>query len=156
MRGWREKIERILRLDRAVRLVWQSSPRWALANILLVVLRGFLPLCALYLLKEIIDAVEGAIGTADRRAAFTGVIFWIVLAGGVSLLDALSRSLARLVSEAQTLCVLDHVHHLLHCKSVSVDLAYYDDPRYYDTLHRAQLEAPYRPTSIVNGLLSLA
>jgi ATP-binding cassette subfamily B protein len=42
---------------------------------------------------------------------------------------------------------------ILHERSVSVDLAYYEDSRFYDTLHRAQAEAPYRPTSIVNGLI---
>jgi ATP-binding cassette subfamily B protein len=34
-----------------------------------------------------------------------------------------------------------------------VDLEYYEDARYQDTLHRAQHEAPYRPKYILNSLL---
>ncbi|MBE3039895.1 MAG: ABC transporter ATP-binding protein, partial [Chloroflexi bacterium] len=41
-------------------------------------------------------------------------------------------------------------------QSIAVDLEYYEDPAYYDTLHRAQQEAPYRPTRIVNGLIQVA
>src|SRR5262249_42199214 len=36
------------------------------------------------------------------------------------------------------------------------DLEYYENPDYYDALHRAQAEAPYRPTQILNGLFTFA
>jgi ATP-binding cassette subfamily B protein len=52
--------------------------------------------------------------------------------------------------------VTDAVAEILHAQSVAVDLAYYEDPSYYDTLHRAQGEAPHRPASIVNGLTQIA
>jgi ATP-binding cassette subfamily B protein len=38
---------------------------------------------------------------------------------------------------------------------VHADLAYYENSQYYDTLHRAQQEAPYRPTHIVSGLVQV-
>jgi len=44
---------------------------------------------------------------------------------------------------------------VMHKKSIDLDLAYYENPDYYDTLHRAQREGPYRPTTIVNGLNQL-
>ena len=44
---------------------------------------------------------------------------------------------------------------VLLAKSVEVDLEYYESARYYDTLHRAQREAPSRPISIVNGLAQI-
>ena len=36
-----------------------------------------------------------------------------------------------------------------------MDLAYYENPKFFDTLRRAQQEGPYRPTRIVNGLTRL-
>ena len=72
----------------------------------------------------------------------------------------MSRSLTRLVgeyvTEAQSLQVTDSVAEILHAQSIAVDLAYYEDPAYYDTLHRAQGEAPYRPARIVSGLVQIA
>jgi ATP-binding cassette subfamily B protein len=48
--------------------------------------------------------------------------------------------------------VTDAISDLLHTQSVAVDLGFYEDPQYYDTLQRAQQEAPWRPTQIVWGL----
>lgn len=44
---------------------------------------------------------------------------------------------------------------VLHAKSVEMDLGYYESAQYYDTLHRAQREAPYRPTHVVNGVVQI-
>ena len=50
--------------------------------------------------------------------------------------------------------VTDHVSDVIHSKSIAVDLEYYENSAYYDTLHRAQQEAPYRPMRIVTDLLT--
>jgi ATP-binding cassette subfamily B protein len=78
------------------------------------------------------------------------------LAGTVALAGGLCRALGGLVGEAQGQGVTDHLYDLLHAKSVEVDLAYYEDSRYYDTLQRAQQEASYRPTRILTGLVQVA
>ncbi len=68
----------------------------------------------------------------------------------------LLRLLGEYATEAQSLQVTDAVAEILHAQSIAVDLAYYEDPAYYDTLHRAQGEAPYRPSRIVYGLIQIA
>ena len=51
----------MLHLGRTVRLVWSIAPGWTLANIVLAVVAGLLPLVAIYMTKLIIAAVtEGA------------------------------------------------------------------------------------------------
>ncbi len=152
----RARIQTALRLERALRLVWQTAPRWTLVNAALVLAQGALPLAALYLMKRIVDAVTESIAAPHPASAFEQVVFWILLAGGVAILAALIRSLGEYASEAQSLQVTDAVADILHAQSIAVDLAYYEDPSYYDTLHRAQREAPYRPTRIVNGLIQIA
>ena len=92
----------------------------------------------------------------DKQAAFQEVLVWLLLAAGVGILTALARSLGELASQAQAQLVTDHVSDLLHAQSITVDLEYYENPAYYDTMQRAQAEAPYRPTSIVNGIVRLA
>jgi ATP-binding cassette subfamily B protein len=62
---------------------------------------------------------------------------------------------AGFVSQAQSQVVTDYVHSLLHAKSIEVDLEYYENSQYYDALHLAQQEAPYRPTLILNKLIQL-
>ena len=153
--GLTEKLQTALRLDRALRLVWQAAPGWTAANIVLVAAQGMMPLASLYLMKRIIDAVAAGFGAADKAAAFRQVATWVLLAGGVALLTAVLRSLGEIVGQVQSTVVTDAVSDVVHAQSIAMDLEYYEDSRYYDTLHRAQAEAPYRPTRIVNGLVQL-
>ncbi len=139
-------------LRRAVSIVWKSSPLLAVSNMILLLVQGLLPVVSLYLLKLIVDSLEGAITGADS-APFDRIVLLIGLMGGAALLIALARSLSGVVGKAQARVVTDRMQDILHERSVSVDLAFYEDSRFYDTLHRAQSEAPYRPTSIVNGLI---
>lgn len=137
----RARLQTALRLERAVRLVWETAPRWTLVNTALVLVQGALPL---YLMKCIVDAVSESIAAPDKAGAFQHAAIWILLAGGIAMLTALTRSLGEYASEAQSLQVTDTVADILHAQSIAVDLEYYEDPGYYDTLHRAQREAPYR------------
>jgi len=132
-------------------LVWQSAPGWTVLSISLVFVQAGLPLAGLYVMKLIVDAVtSGLMGTATP--AFASVLGLIGLAVLIGLCTAGARSLANLATEAQSQAVTDHMFGVLHRKSVGVDLAYYEDPQYHDTLHRAQLEAPYRPQKIISSL----
>jgi ATP-binding cassette subfamily B protein len=149
-----ELLQTGLRLDRAIRLVWSSAPGWATLNLILVVAQGLLPLAGLYLLKRIIDTLQAGIA-AQGSLSFQPVLIWVALAAAVALLTVIARSLAELAGQAQALVLSDKVTDVLHTQSVAVDLEYYENPSYYDTLHRAQADAPFRPISIVNGLVQM-
>ncbi len=148
----RKRIAQILRIDRALRLVWQAGRGWTIGSLGVLVAQGLLPLLALYLMKLIVDAVSMAITEPDKSAAISSIIVLICIAGAIALLNVFFQQLAGWIKEAQSLSVTDHVYNLLHEKSVSVDLEYYENPEYLDTLHRAQEEGPYRPTQIIDGL----
>ena len=145
------KLLSTLQIIRAVRLVWDSSASWTIAETVLLVIQGLLPLASLYLMKLIVDGIVAG----PSRAEFNGIAALIALAALAALLTAVSRSASSLVNEAQAALVSDHVQDLLHAKSIEVDLEYYENSKYYNALHRAQEEAPYRPTRIVNGLAQL-
>jgi len=150
----KEKIRQGLHLGRALSFVWQSAAGWTLANFGLILIQGLLPLIALYLMKLIVDAVSAGIISPDKPLALKKLAFLIVLAALVALFAALCRSLTEVIKEAQTQAVTDYVSDVVHAKSIVVDLEYYEDPSYYDTLHRAQQEAAFRPTSILNSLMN--
>jgi ATP-binding cassette subfamily B protein len=144
-----------LGLGRALRLVWKAAPILTLVNSLLVLVQGVLPLAALYLMKMTVDAVSAGVSAADKASAFQEAFIWITLAAVTALLAALCRAASEWASEAHAQKVTDDISDILHAKSVEVDLGYYEDARYYDTLHLAQQQAPYRPARIVSGLLQI-
>ncbi len=154
-RLYRLDLQSAINLMRAVRLVWDSSANWTAIGTAVIILQGILPLASLYLMKLIVDSVTTGMASADKQAAFTYVIFLIALAGVLAILTVICGSAAGIISENQSALVSDHIQNILHAKSVEADLEYYENSSYYDTLHRAQNEAPYRPTRIVNGLVQV-
>ena len=141
-----------MRLGRALKLVWSSAPGLTVATFTLTVLQGLLPLATVWLMKLIVDGVTEGVTGPDPAAAFRDVAVLIAIAGIVGLVGVALRSLSAVVDQALAQTVTDHVSDLIHAQSVVVDIEYYENPRYHDTLFRAQQEAPYRPTALVNDL----
>ncbi len=152
----KNRLRHTVRLDRAVRFVWQAGPGWFICSSMFVLLQGTLPLVAIYLMKLIVDSVTASIGAQDSAAALGEVLFYIALAGGVAIFQIFIQALSNLVQEGLSLTVSDRMYDVLHAKSMDVDLDYYENPKYFDTLHQAQREGPFRPTEIVNTLMLLS
>ena len=155
--GPRSPFERLfgsLRLGRGLRLAWEGSPRLTVVSLLLVVVGAAIPLAVLYLTKLIVDAITA--GVQDSAAvSYEDIVVLIALTVGAGLFGSLLGVLGGLVTEAHAHHVTDRVLETIHRKSVEMDLRYYEDPAYQDSLHLAQQEAPYRPTSVLNDLLRL-
>jgi ATP-binding cassette subfamily B protein len=145
----------LLTLRHALSFVWQSSPSLAVGSIVVRVIQGLLPLVVLYLTKLLIDTVTEGLKTPSAEASLTRMTTILVGLAGVAVASAMLTGVASLISKIHAQVVTDHMHALLQAKSVEVDLEYYENARYHDTLHRAQQEAPYRPTAILNALLQL-
>jgi ATP-binding cassette, subfamily B, bacterial len=125
----------------------------AVYSIVVRVIQGLLPLAMLYLTKLLIDAVTEELKTPSAEASLTRITTILAGLAGVAVANAMLTVVASLISRIHAQVVTDHMHGLLQAKSVEVDLEYYENAQYQDTLHRAQQEAPYRPTSILNALL---
>ena len=151
------KLKNAVRIDRALKFVWQASPFYSMLSGVVVIVLGVLPLVSLYLIKLIIDSVTGLdfnAGTGLLDQNFSKPLLYIGMACGIGLLTAFFNFLSDYLKKAQSLTMADHMYSVLHEKSVKTDLAFYESPKYRDTLFRAQQEGPYRPTSIVNGLFA--
>ncbi|MBW4612035.1 MAG: ABC transporter ATP-binding protein/permease [Desmonostoc vinosum HA7617-LM4] len=148
----KQTIQQTLHLVPALRLVWQSSPGWTIARIILLVIQGILPVVSIYLTKLVIDTVVANLSVADKTVGFGNVILWVVLAGAVTLVSSICNSLSELVVTAHSQQVTDYMQGIINTKSIAADLEYYENSKYYDALQRAQHEAPYRPPEILNRL----
>lgn len=133
-------------------IVWRASKRWTILSLFLTIIDGLLPLLSLYILKLIIDTITLSVQSGSGGENYTQIVQFIGAATIIGITQAAIRQASVYVQEVQGQIVTDHVATMLHKQSVNLDLAYYENPLYYDTLHRAQKEGPYRPTRIVKGL----
>ena len=138
----------------SLKLVWESSRGWAAANIIISVLRSFLPLALVWLLKILIDSITGAV-TSNSEINSEKVIMLIFAVVAVYFLDEASSDFSNYIRKRQSVELEAYMYGLLHSKSVKLDLINFERPEYFDCLARATREAPWRPNSILNNLVSL-
>ncbi|MBN1481204.1 ABC transporter ATP-binding protein, partial [candidate division KSB1 bacterium] len=150
-----KRLENLRYLRDSINLVWRSSRLDACTMIFILLILSALPLASVYLMKLIVDSVTAGVTSPDKGAVVQQVLTYIGLIGLATVTTHLLTSLNGLVSERLSLQVMDHLSDILHSKSIQVDLEYYENPDYYDTLHRAQRGAIHRPTSAFNNALHL-
>ena len=142
-------------MSRAIRMVWAGSACWTLLSFGLSVVQAALPVAVLFLFKDIINAVVAVAKNPLEPGELHKLTLLIVAALVVQLVSVLCKSFSQVVSEAQSAKVTEYMEDLLHRKSVEVDLEFYETPAFKNSHHRAQQEAPFRPTRIVFGLAQL-
>jgi ATP-binding cassette, subfamily B, bacterial len=146
------KLRKALYILPTIQMVWQSSPQWTMANIILIVVQGLLTLASLYGTKLLIDALT----QSQTATSFQQIFHLVLLLGGLTLAQNLCTSFAEVVNTAQSQRVADDMRDRLHAKSIEVDLEYYENAQYFDTLRRAQVEAAFRPTRVLQRLVQVA
>ena len=142
-------------IPRAVRLVFEYAPGWTGANILLVVILGLLPLAVLWVMKLLVDTVTSGITHPGTVPPTDQLIPIILLAVAIALATSCCRAISSYVTEVQSIILTDRISDLIHAHSVELDLAYYENPAYHDSLHRAQNDGPSRPAKVVSDIVQI-
>jgi ATP-binding cassette, subfamily B, bacterial len=138
----------------SLRLVWESTPGWTFTNIVMSVLRSIFPLMLIWLLKVVVDDITRAVKAGPMVSDIN--ILWPVLAVVIIwFLDEASSDFSNYVRKKQAFKLETYMYGLLHAKAIKLDLINFERPEYFDCLSRASREAPWRPNSILNNLVSM-
>jgi len=142
-------------LPRALALVWQVARPWTISWVILLIVQGLLPAATVYLTKMVVDGVVVSLRNGSSWPHVRHVLLLLLLLGGILLLMEVVRSGINWVRTVQAELLKDHITSLIHEKSVTADLAFYELSDYYDHLHRARAEARYRPVALLGNLGAL-
>ena len=142
-------------LPRALKLVWEVARPWTLTWIVLLIVQGLLPAAIVYLTKLVVDGVVVAARNGGSWSSVRPVVVLLLLLGGILLLMQVVRVGINWVRTVQAELLQDHITALIHEKSVTADLAFYELSDFYDHLHRARAEAWYRPVALLGNLGAL-
>ncbi|MBN2633534.1 MAG: ABC transporter ATP-binding protein [Bacteroidales bacterium] len=140
-------------LRESVKLVWLSAPSWTLANIITAFLRSILPLLLIWLIKEVIDAITEA--SASSSGNIYDILWLLIALVIVWFFDEVASDLGNYIRKKQSVKLEAYMYGLLHEKAIKLDLIFFEQPEYFDSLSRATREAPWRPNSILSNLLAL-
>lgn len=150
---FRENLKALGTLPRFFRMIWLTSPRLALINVLLRILKAGIPLALLYVGKLIIDEV---IGLRDGTVTDTNYLWWAVgIELGLALLsDVLNRLigltdglLGDLFANSTSVRLMEH--------AAKMDLSQFEDAKFYDKLERARRQTTGRVVLMSQMLLQV-
>lgn len=142
-----------LKLNRTLKLVWKLEPRRTVFVVLMIMVSiGFLYL-SLITLKDLIDLVSQF--EADSADYERQVIRQVLIAGGAMVARSVVASISDYVTEVQTAIVSEKIDNLIHRHTVDLDMAYYEDPEYFNTLKLAKEAGGSRPNAVLIGIISI-
>lgn len=144
-------MKQLLKALDMIRRCHPSSFYW---RIFYVVVLNVLPLLSLYILKYMVDAV-----TTGDTPVMLG-IRWdtLSLLGLFCLMFLLNRLVGvcnGVNNDVMSQRLQDYISDIMQRQSAALDMAYFDNPEYHDTYHRAQQEASYRPLRVLSEFMSL-
>ena len=142
-------------LPRVLRLVWDVNPVFTLMLAILYVLQGFIPVLTAYAGKLLIDAVVAAIKVGGRNGTGAVVVWFVAAQFGVQGLNSLLQTCSNIVQQLLQERMSYSVQLLVMEKANTLDLAFFEDSKFYDSLQQAQREAASRPVGMVTQTFGL-
>lgn len=135
-------------VPKAFALLFRTAKFSTIALFVLTIFAAVLPLAVAYVGKAIVDAVQGRLQDDTLK--------WVLVELGlVTALALVERSLGLLRTLIGARMALDINKTILE-KTLSLDLAHFEDPNVYDQLTRARREASSRPLAMVMETLGTA
>ncbi len=136
---------------RILALIWAASGGLLIAWFVLLLVQGMLPVAIVYLTKPLVDALHVAIGRGGTWESARPVIAPAVGIGVLMILSEVARVGLQWISTAQAELVQDHISDLLHAKSTSLDLVFFETADFYDRLFRVRFDAASRPLALLES-----
>ena len=150
-RSWKDSYLALKYVPRFIGLVWKTSPRLFMFNILARLVKSLLPVVMLWVGKLIVDEVIAQLALEDRSMdqiwLYIGIEFGLaflsdLLSRGIQLTDGLMGDLYSNKSSVE-----------LIQKAARMELSQLEDSTYYDKLERARRQTTSR-ISLMSNVLS--
>jgi ATP-binding cassette subfamily B protein len=137
-----------------IQLIGKNSKRLILINSIIALSQGILPFAIIYCLKRLIDLLSKLQSTHDALQVIH-LEMLIAATGFVFLFNLIINSWGNYVREKLSQSISVGIYALLHSKHPHLEYHYLEDPEQQDKIHRATVEAGFRPNKLVQAALSL-
>lgn len=148
----RRKLRDIIRIvPRVYSFLWQVTPGYFAISCAIMVVTALIPAAIIYMTKVIVDGVvEAASGGGDWTELVTPVAVVFALWLVETLLGSVSNMVQSMLGERVEFSAQERIVE----KAGSLDIAFYENPKFYDQLRHAQ-DQLYQVTGIVWSSIGL-
>lgn len=151
----RERLAELRLVPRALKLVWDAAPGWTTASLSILIIQGLLPVATVYLTRDVVNALVTVVQSNGDPAVWMPAVTTIVLMGLVILTNGILGSINNYIHTAQGEQVRDSMYSMIHAKTLSLDIQFFESPEYYDQLQRASVDAIDRPIALLDNFSRL-
>ncbi|MGI9056983.1 MAG: ABC transporter ATP-binding protein [Ktedonobacteraceae bacterium] len=138
-------------LPRVLRLVWSTSALLTVFMGVLSLLQGFTPALSVWITGLVIDSVVLGI----RIHSTSPIWFPVSLQLAIVLISNLLSTLSNIVQQLLQEKVSNRVQLLILEKADTLDLAFFENPEFYDKMRQAADQSTYQPVSMISQTFSL-
>jgi ATP-binding cassette subfamily B protein len=138
-------------LPRVMSLVWSTSALFTALLGALSLLQGFAPALSVWVTGLVIDGVVAGIRTHSAGPIWLPVGLQLAILLLSNLLSTLSNIVQQLLQEK----VSNRVQFLILEKANTLDLAFFENPEFYDKMRQAADQSTYQPVSMISQTFDL-
>ena len=141
----------------AFQLVWKASKTHTLLSFGMIPFIALMPAAQSWVGKMIVDQILGAINMgADVNQGISMVLPYVAAEFGLLFLRTLLNSLQGLSNNVLRSMLARHVNTLIIEKAIGLDLQYYEDPVFYDSMQNARMRSDSSALAIVTAISQVA
>ena len=138
--------EAFVSLPRVLRLVWSTSAPLTTVLGFLNLAQGFIPALSVSITALVIDSVVRAI----QIHSVSPIWLPIALQLGIALISSLLNNVSNIVQQLLQEQVSNRVQLEILKKANTLDLAFFENPEFYDKMRQATNQSTYQPVSMIS------
>jgi ATP-binding cassette subfamily B protein len=155
LQKWQEIRHTFTHTPQAVQLVWQTD-HWATIGLGSLTIGGaLLPATQAWVGKLIVDGVVASIQNGSDPARTQTVFLYLIFELVLFLLSAGFNQARRLIQQSIQLQLANRIRGEIIRKALTLDLAFFEHPEFYDRLQNARREGGYKPTELINDTFQI-
>ncbi|MDI1323199.1 MAG: ABC transporter ATP-binding protein [Algoriphagus sp.] len=123
---------------RAINLLWKVAPGLFSTQVVLHILQSLIPVLTLVVTKNLFDSI------IEKSGSFDEIFFWLIILAGLQIAQVFLGQVSGYLTEIYQEKLIDSINGLIIKKSIDIPYPYFEDPKYYDSLHLAQRQSIYK------------
>ena len=139
----------------ALKLVWEANPVATAGLAGLTVGGALLPATQAWVGKLIVDGVVAAMQGSREPEQLRAVFYYLVLELILFLLGTGINHSRRLIQQIIQLQLANRIRAEIIRKALTLDMAFFEHPDFYDKLQNARREGGYKPVELINDTFQI-
>ncbi len=147
--------EAVRTIPSAFKIIYSADRIGTSILIFSTVVSAAIPAIQAYAGGQIIDSVAKGMALHDAWLAFNTSLHWILIEFGLIVLTFIVGQLRSFAEHSINAQLSFYIATQMMQKSVELDIQYFEDPTFYDSLQNARRQAEFRAMALVTGVFTI-